>query len=144
MKKILLTIATFVFAMTACAEQEHLISYNELPATAQGFITKYFNLSDVATIERERDGMHFEYKVYLNNATEIDFDHQGNLEKIDCKIHPVPEGIVPELITQYVAENYPNHFIVEYEIDDRKMKVELGNGIELVFDLDGNFQRVDK
>ena len=143
MKKILLIIASIVFTLTACAKQDRLINYLELPATAQEFIERHFNVTDISMIERERDGIHFEYTVYLNEATEIDFGHQGNLKKIDCQIYPIPVGIVPDLITKYVTEHYPNHFIVEYEINNRSMKVELGNSVELIFDLEGNFLRVD-
>ena len=112
-------------------------------AQAQNFIQKYFNVSDIAYVERERDGLHNEFKVYLKNATEIDFDYHGNLESIDCQISPVPEGIVPQLIVDFVRLHHPDNFIVEYSIDHRSLEVELSNGFTLVFDMEGNFIRID-
>jgi len=143
MKKILIILATFACSLTACADNQQLINYSELPVQAQAFVQKYFNIADITYIERERDGVHFEYKVYLKNATEIEFDNQGNLELIDCQVTPVPEGIVPELIVQYVLLHHPNTLIVEYAIERRTLKVELSNSLELIFDLEGHFIRID-
>ena len=143
MKKILVIMTTMMLSLTACADRHQLIESSELPVQAQSFIQKYFNMADIAYIERDREGLHFEYNVYLKNATEIEFDHQGNLQALDCQTAPVPQGIVPELITQYVELHHSNYFIVEYIIEYRYLKVELNNGLELIFDLEGHFLRVD-
>jgi hypothetical protein len=143
MKKILAIMATLILSLTACAERQHLITYSQLPAQAQAFVQKYFNPTDVAYIEREREGMHYDYKVHFKNVTEIDFDYQGNLKSIDCEISPVPNGIVPDLIVNFVALHYPDYFIVEYAIGHRYVTIELGNGVDLLFDLEGHFVRVD-
>ena len=115
MKKILSIIAVITISLTACADRQHLIEYSDLPAQAQTFIKTYFNLSDVSYIESEREGLHTEYKVYLKNATEIEFDQKGNLENIDCRISPVPEGIVPEVIRSYLLNRHPDDFVEEYK-----------------------------
>lgn len=143
MKKILAVLATITLTLTACADRQHLIEYSELPVQAQAFIQKYFNVSDVAVIQVEDFGRSREYDIRLKNGTEIDFDYQGNLKSINCEISPVPEGIVPELIVSYVQLHYPNHFIVEYTINYRRLEVELSNGIDLLFDLEGHFIGVD-
>lgn len=143
MKKIFAILAILIPSLTACADQHHLITYSELPAQAQTFVQKYFNPSDVAFIERERDGLHYDYTVHLGKTTEIEFDYQGNLESIDCEVHPIPDGIVPELIVSFVVLHYPNQFIVEYLVGKRHLMVELGNGLELIFDHEGHFIRVD-
>lgn len=143
MKKILFILVSITLSLTACADNDQLVGYDELPVVAQTFIRKYFNPSDVSYIEREREGMHLEYNVFLQDATEIDFDHQGNLQSIDCRRHAVPEGIVPELITSFVSLHHPDQIIVEYAIGYRFLTVEISNGLDLVFDLEGHFVRVD-
>ncbi len=143
MKKIFAVLATVMISLTACADRHQQIDYPKLPVQAQAFIQTYFNHADIAYIERERDGIHYEYSVYLKNATEIDFDNHGNLQSIDCKVSPVPAGIVPELIVNFVSLHHPDHFIVEYAVDYRRLKVELSNGLDLEFDLEGNFIRID-
>ena len=144
MKKILLIVAVFMLTLTACADHHQMIKYSELPVQAQSFIQKYFAPSDVSYIERERDGFHYEYNVYLTNKTEIGFDQQGNLQLIDCQNLQVPDGIVPESIVNYVQLQHPSHFIVEYEIEYRYQKVELNaGGLELVFDREGHIVGID-
>ncbi len=143
MKKILVFIAAVTFSLAAYADNEQYVAYSELPVQAQTFIKKYFNLTDITYVEREREGFHNEYNVYLQDATKIEFDFQGNLQSIDCNKIPVPEGIVPELIVQYVALHHPNAYIGEYAIGHRHLQVELNNGLELIFDLEGHFLRID-
>ena len=55
----------------------------------------------------------------------------------------VPEGIIPEVIANYLKQHYPNHFAVKYSIGKYTLEIELGNGMELLFDLDGKFLRID-
>jgi hypothetical protein len=79
----------------------------------------------------------------MKNGAEIEFDHQGNLKSIDCRVSAIPEGVVPEVIAHYVALHYPNHSIVEYVIGYRRITIELATGLELIFDLEGNFLGID-
>ncbi len=143
MKKIFVLLTTLTMALTACADRLQMIQYSELPATAQSFIQKYYNVSDISYVEREKDGLHNEYTVYLKNATKIEFNHAGNLESIDSRNTPIPEGIVPPLIVNYVALHHPDQFIVDYTIEYRHLKIELNNSLELIFDINGNFLRID-
>ena len=143
MKKIFAFVAALTLTLVAYADNHQMIKLSELPAPAQTFIRKYFHVDQVAYVEREREVLHYDYKVYLNNATEIDFDHQGDLESIDCKRVAVPEVIVPELIISFVKLHHPEEFIVEYSIDFGRRTVELNNGLELVFDTEGHFIKID-
>lgn len=143
MKKILAVWAILTISLTACADHHQLVEYSDLPAQAQVFIQKYFNVTDVAYIERERDGVHHEYQVHLKNDTEMEFDYQGNFKSIDCQVLKVPTGIVPEPIINFVQTHYPNSFVVEYIVGYRHLTVELGTGLDLIFDLEGHFIRID-
>lgn len=143
MKKILVIVAILTFSLTACADRQHMIAYSDLPVLAQTFVQKYFNAADVSFIERDRDGISVEYNVYLKNATEIEFDDQGNLQSIDCKRNAIPQGIVPELIMSFVALHYPDQIAVEYHVERRTLNLELNSGLELIFDLEGQFLRID-
>jgi hypothetical protein len=110
---------------------------------AQNFIKKHYSTSDVSYIEKDRDVLTNEYKLYLKDRTEIEFDHQGNLQSIDCHQTAVPQGIVPQIIRDYVTLHHPNLIIVEYQVDMRHQKVGLSNDWELVFDHNGNFLGMD-
>lgn len=143
MKKFFIFAVSCILTLTACADHYQFINYSELPAQAQAFVQKYFNLEDISHVERDRDGVHYEYNVYFKNATEIDFDYQGNLQSIDCKHIAVPKGIVPEVIMSFISLHYPNLYVVEYVIDYRHQTVELNNEMELIFDREGRFLRMD-
>ena len=143
MKKMLAIVATVIISLVACADNEHMVSFADLPAKAQSFVQQDYTVSDVAQVERERYGLHYDYQAYLQNATELDFDYQGILESIDCKRNPVPEGIVPSVIVNYVQMHYGDLFVVEYVVEHRYLQVELNNGLELIFDHEGRFVRID-
>ena len=50
---------------------------------------------------------------------------------------------VQQKIMDYIRSNYPNLTLVEVEIESQKIEIELSNNIELIFDLNGNFLRLD-
>lgn len=56
----------------------------------------------------------------------------------------VPAGIVPPTIAAYVADNYSVTGINEISRDNRGYEVELNTGVELIFDRDGKFVRIDR
>jgi len=142
-RMIIAAMASVVVCMSACAEKTQLVKFNELPQKAQTFIETYFNAADISFVKMEKDGLHNDYDVRMTDGTEIDFDHDGSLEQVDCNTKAVPAGIVPEKITTYVAEHFAGAFIVKYEIDRRELKVELNNSLDLEFDKQGNFLRVE-
>ena len=142
MKKILTLAVILIMAGTACAN-ERMIQFSELPILAQNFIKKHYSTSDVSYIEKDRDVLTNEYKLYLKDRTEIEFDHQGNLQSIDCHRKAVPQSIIPQIITEYVKLHHPELFIVEYQVELRHQKVGLNNDWELVFDNNGNFLGMD-
>jgi hypothetical protein len=50
---------------------------------------------------------------------------------------------VQQKIADYISANYPNDSVTEVEIENQKIEVELSSGIELIFDINGNFVRLD-
>jgi len=50
---------------------------------------------------------------------------------------------VQQKIADYINANYPNDSVTEVEIENQKIEVELSSDIELIFDLNGNFLRLD-
>ncbi|MBK8677457.1 MAG: PepSY-like domain-containing protein [Sphingobacteriales bacterium] len=48
-----------------------------------------------------------------------------------------------EKILQYVATNYPSNFITDWELEGKNQQVQLDNGLDLEFNMEGGFLRVD-
>jgi uncharacterized lipoprotein YmbA len=57
MKKIIIVLVTLTLSLTACADRHQQIEYSELPVQAQAFIQKFFDIAEIAYIEREYEGM---------------------------------------------------------------------------------------
>ncbi len=97
-------------------------------------------------VVKDKEGLGFSWDVYLANGFELQFDKEGNWMKVDGNNQPIPASILallPGGITTYCSTNYPNSPIVEVDKDSRRYHVELQNSIELEFDLNGNFIKID-
>lgn len=58
--------------------------------------------------------------------------------------HHVNSAALPQPVLTYISTNYPDNTIHEAEVEDNgQFEVELNNGIELVFDAQGNFLGID-
>lgn len=110
-----------------------------LPQNILSYIST--NFPNATIIKAELDDNF--YEVELNNGMELYFDAQGNFLGSEVDDRPVAIGDLPAAITQYVSQNYPNQTIVSAEIDDNRYELELSNGVELYFDLNGNFLYAD-
>ena len=84
-----------------------------------------------------------DYKVVFTDGSLVEFTRKGNWKDVKCMGHAVPSAIVPNAISQYVKNNYPNVYIVEIEHDGKKFSVELSNDVELKFDRKHQIREVD-
>ena len=143
MKKILsIVLATLCLSFIACAN-EQIISFEQLPQTAQELIKTHFPQEQVSYVMQERDGFSMEYEVRFASGQKVEFDKVGSLKKADCGTQAVPEALIPEAVRAYVAAKFPNAIITEWSKDDRRWKAELNNGLELEFNSKYEFVRID-
>lgn len=148
MKKLLYLSLMLVFgiAFAACDDDDEKdLLPSEIPGTAQSFISTYF--PEVPILRVEKDGRHSntEYTVKLQNGYELEFDAIGEWTDVDAPAgKTVPDGIVPANILAYVNNMYPGTGINEISRDYRGYEVDLTTGLDLEFNLDGDFIRIDK
>ncbi|MCF0207516.1 MAG: PepSY-like domain-containing protein [Bacteroidales bacterium] len=136
-KTILILVSVFFFAVSVFAEKP--IDFSQLPKTAQEFVNTYFAKAKVSAVLLDDDG---DYEVKLDNGVEIDFNSLGSWMEISGHV-ALPKGILSSNIYNYISANYKKSAIHEVERDKNGFEVKLSNGIELLFDLNGNFVRVD-
>lgn len=117
----------------ACAKEEKLIAFLELPLQAQNVINTHFNPNEVTVVIMDKDILDTEYEVRFTNGTKVEFDKNGELTKVDCGLQRVPDALLPEPVRQYVAAQFPKDFVTEWSKDDFRWKAELSNHLELVF-----------
>ena len=143
MKKYFLSaLLVLTTCFTACAN-EKVITYPEMPLQAQRLIEAHFSKADVSLVMMDRELLRTEYEVRLNDGTKVEFDGDGELTKIDCGAKAVPEALIPEAVRSYVAASFPNTFVTEWGKDDRGWKAELNSGLDLEFNSNYEFVRID-
>lgn len=87
------------------------------------------------------------YDVALTSQKELYFDDSGNYLGMDDNYNSVIIDDLPETVITYIADNYPEQTIVKAEMDTEDgiqvYNIYLNNGMELYFDLNGNFIKAE-
>lgn len=144
MKKWILMISCLVaLHFGAQAGNDKMINVNQLPASSQQYLKKYFASDKVAYAKVDQDWLDKDYKVIFTNGNKVEFDKQGQWKEVDCKYTQLPAGIVPKAIADYVQSNYPNVKMLKIERDSRSYEVKLDNRLELKFDLQFRLTEID-
>ncbi len=144
MKKILvsLTLIIAAFVVIGCTDHDKFIKLEQTPATAQNFIQLHFPNIEISYVKQDHDS----YEVRFSNGYEVDFDRKGEWDNVDCHQQAVPESIIaliPAGIPQYVATNFPSTSICQIDKERNQYDIELTNGLELTFNAEGRFLRMD-
>lgn len=144
MKKVFYSVASVavMLIMFAACDKESVIAADGLPKDAQLFIAQHFPDQEIIQVVKERDDLKTGYDVYLSDGFNLDFDKKGNIIGVEGT-SKLPDSVVPTKILAYVQANYPDSFIRDWELDDRGQEVTLSNGMDLKFDKEGNFIRID-
>ena len=108
MKKFLSLLAvSFACILVLGSCEESRIRESKLPEAAQDLIGRYFSGIKVKYAEKEIDDGIRTYNVKLADGTEIEFNEAGEWTEIDCDFATIPDGVLPEKISGYIAANYP-------------------------------------
>lgn len=136
--------AFFLFIGISSNAQESIITKNELPKTAQKFVSDYFAKSTIDYVKMDKETFSTDYKVKFTDGSEIEFDSKGEWIEIDGNKTVIPTGFIQKSILTYVKEKFPNTQIVKIEKGRfGKQEVKLSNGLELEFNSKGEFKRID-
>jgi hypothetical protein len=106
-------------------------------------LNTHFAGSSVVKAVHDREINDNDYTVLLSDGSKVEFDSKGKWESVENKKSGVPASVIPAKIKEYVATNYPSLLIVKIEKSMYGYEVELSNDLDLKFDANGNFQRVD-
>ncbi|MVX37228.1 PepSY-like domain-containing protein [Myroides sp. LoEW2-1] len=136
-------IAIALLSINTTQAQTVQIQKQELPKNAIEFLDKNFNKQTISYITQEKEWFSTDYTVVLEDQTKIDFDKNGNWEEVENKAKGIPTDFILPSISKYVTTNFPSTQIIKIEKDSNKYDVKLSNSLELVFNLKGNFTRID-
>lgn len=145
MKKFLiLAAAALTFSIfTVKADNDRPIAVSELPQKAQQFIQQHFPNEKVSFAKVERELFDTTYEVIFTSSSKIEFLKNGDWKEVDCKYSTVPAAIIPQQISQYVSQHYPDAAVVQIDRGKRDYEVKLASGLELTFDLKFNLIDID-
>lgn len=144
MKKLMtIILALLSMAATACADNDKIISQEQLPAAAKEFIADHFAQNKILVVKLDNDLFSKDYEVLFEDRTTIKFDKDGKWTEIECKMSAVPNEAVPVQILEYVAKNYPDALIKQIDRDRKGYDVELSNKIELKFNKKFELRKID-
>lgn len=134
-KKIFLVLLSVITAgMFASCNKLFPSDADALPTPAHQFIDQHFPDNNIILIQRDGSV----YDVKLSGNIELEFYSNGDWKEVDCNNNAVPSGIIPEEILNYVAQNYPDNFIVKISRNGQHYEIELNNGFEFDYNLNGN------
>ena len=134
-----------LMANMACADNDKVTNnINELPQVSRTFLNNYFDGNKVSHIKIDKDLFLVDsYDVILTDGTSVEFNRDGEWKEVKSFQQNIPDTLIPAEIKQYVNQNYPSQKIMTVERGKRKVSVDLANGLELEFDLNGNLIDID-
>lgn len=136
-----LVLSALTLSLASC-DKESIIPATELPNDIQNYLSTHFPNKNVVQVLEDLDGFTKTYDILLEGNISLEFNRKKEVISIDSNT-ALPSSVIPERIRQYVATNYPNNVITDWELDDRNQQVELDNGLDLEFNRDGEFLRID-
>lgn len=145
MKKLIIAMLLIICGAGAASAfvDSYVIDRNNLPEEAQKMLSEYFPKTKVSLIKVDRHLLKkTDYDVKLVNGTTIEFNNSGKWKSVDCKTRAVPEGLIIKPIRNYVSKNFPDVKIVKIEKKSSGYEIELSDGIELKFNLLGQFKSI--
>lgn len=141
MKKISIALLLAVFAFVGC-DKETIVKDSDLPKEIHSFITTHFSGKRIIQSVKDREGLELTYDILLDGNIRLEFNSKKQI--IDIESHDkLPDSVIPDKIINYVSTHYAGNYITGWELDDRNQQVRLNNGIELEFNMDGDFLRID-
>ena len=145
MKKLfLLLIVSIVSMMPILADNDKIITREELPEKAQVFLTQHFEGIEILYAKAEREmGVIMSYDVLLDGEVKVEFNRSGEWTSVDCERNQVPNGVLPQGVLDYVTKKFAKSYVVEIERGLLGYDVKLNNDLDLDFDKNGKFLRVD-
>ena len=128
----------------------------DLPQAILDYIANNYPNNTIDEAELENNG---NYEVELDDDTELIFDADGNFLGVgvdeddmdndngdddgdgdDDDDQVIDPSTLPQIVLDYISTNYPNETIIQAKIEsDGEYEVTLNTGLELHFDINGNF-----
>lgn len=139
----ILPLALLLCALSASAQKKN-IQPSQLPEAALTFLEQNIRGAALHHCYKFTDDGKERFKAVMADDTEIDFDAKGNWTEVDGETHAIPSGFLPAPLLEYLKTNHAGIRIKKAEKETAKLEIELMDGTEMDFDLQGKFLRKSK
>lgn len=128
--------------LLASCNKEETLPKSEIPAEISGYVSTHFPGAKIIGATKDIDGWDLTYDITLEGGYFLEFNRKKELTDIEG-LSKLPESIIPGKIGSFISSNYTENQIVGWEIDNRHQQIKLDNRLELEFNMDGDFLRID-
>jgi len=140
MKRLFL-MALVPFMLMSC-EKEDILPLTDIPSEISNYVSTHFPDNPIIQAIKDTDGFELTYDITLEEGFFLEFNRKK--EGIDIEgLTKLPDSVIPAKLLEYATSNYPDNFIIGWELDDRNQQIKLENGLELEFNMNGDFLRID-
>lgn len=140
MKRLFL-LALVPFILISCEKEDNL-PLTSIPSEISNYVSTHFPDNPIINAIKDTDGFELTYDTTLEGNFFIEFNRKKEVIDIEG-LTKLPDSVIPAKLLGYVTSNYPDNFIIGWEIDDRNQQIKLANGLELKFNMNGDFLRID-
>ena len=137
LKFIALLAIVLTLSFNVKADNDQVITFDQLPASAQALHKQYFGDKVPLVITMDWD----DYTIIYESGEKVEFDKQGNWKEIECKRSIVPQKLIPNQIKTHVKATFPEATIIGIDRNHLGYEVKLNNGLEIEYTL--NFEMVN-
>ena len=137
----MIAVALTAVILIGC-DQEKVLTAWEIPSEITEYVSTHFPNNNLLQAVEDRDGLTKTYDVVLSDNITLEFNRKKEITDIDGNTK-LPDTVIPNEISQYVATNFPNNVITDWELEDQHQQVGLDNGADLEFTMNGDFIRID-
>ena len=140
LKKLSFLVICVIFSSVFVFAHDTPLAPEQLPAEVTAFVKANFPKQTIIYAEHEYN---YEFELRLDDGSKVEVLKTGELKKAENKMKGIPASLIPAEITAYVTKNYPNTIITEVDKKGFGYKIELNNGLEMMFGQNGNFMGFD-
>ena len=128
-KLIILSVLALCLGISAKAQDDRIITLEQLPQNAKEFLTKHFPDKTPILLQEDWD----DFEVVYSTGEKVEFLKNGEWKKIDFRVVAVPAALVPEQVKTQVQSLYPGAIITKIKKEPYGWEAKLNNGLEIDF-----------
>ncbi|MDY0344033.1 MAG: PepSY-like domain-containing protein [Lentimicrobium sp.] len=139
---ILFLFAFFAISGVSSCEKETVLPESDWPAEIKTYIETHFSDLAILQVVKDKDGTKTTYEVRLEGGFVLEFNRKMEVIEIEG-LDRLPDSVIPAKILDYINQNFPANYIIEWELEGKNQEVKLDNKLEIQFDMSGEFLRID-